>query len=385
MGRLGEQPAGEVLFHHEGGEEAACDRGRELGADLRGRRAIHEAVGRIGMTPLRVLLRRIGGLLRKGSLERDMDDELGFHLQLELAENMRKGMNEDDARAAAQRHFGNVSQVKESYRETRALPVMEVLWQDLRFGLRVLRRSPGVSALAIVCLTLGIGATTAVLSWIEGICLRPFPLVAQQERMMAIAGTYRGVAGGAGNSTDVSAPDFLDFQRSCTLFDAFIIDRITGTTLAVGDRADRTTMSVVSANYFDALGVHPILGRSFQPQEDFGRNAHPVVVISYQMWQERFHGDPNIVGKTQMLNGMQHEVIGVAPEGFFGTFVGWAMQLWVPRSMQERFDGGGYKLEDRGARWIEGYVKLKPGVTAEQAQAEISAVAKRLENDYPAT
>jgi putative ABC transport system permease protein len=337
------------------------------------------------MTPLRVLLRRIGGLLRKGSLERDMDDELGFHLQLELAENMRKGMNEDDARAAAHRHFGNLSQVKESYRETRALPVMEVLWQDLRFGLRVLRRSPGVSALAIVCLTLGIGATTAVLSWIEGICLRPFPLVAQQERMMAIAGTYRGVAGGAGNSTDVSSPDFLDFQRSCTLFDAFIIDRITGTTLAVGDRADRTTMSVVSANYFDALGVHPILGRSFQPQEDFGRNAHPVVVISYQMWQERFHGDPNIVGKTQMLNGMQHEVIGVAPEGFFGTFVGWAMQLWVPRSMQERFDGGGYKLEDRGARWIEGYVKLKPGVTADQAQAEISAVAKRLENDYPAT
>ena len=103
------------------------------------------------------------------------------------------------------------------------------------------------------------------------------------------------------------------------------------------------------------------------------------------MWQERFHGDPGIIGKTQMLNGMPHVIIGVAPEGFYGTFVGWAMQLWVPASMQERFDGGGYKLEDRGQRWIEGYVKLKPGVTPEQAQAEISAVAKRLENDYPAT
>src|SRR5260370_31519588 len=103
------------------------------------------------------------------------------------------------------------------------------------------------------------------------------------------------------------------------------------------------------------------------------------------MWKERFHGDPGIVGKTQMLNGMPHVIVGVAPEGFYGTFVGWAMQFWVPTSMQERFDGGGYKLEDRGAHWIEGYVRLKPGVTAEQAQAEIAAVAKRLENDFPAT
>lgn len=257
--------------------------------------------------------------------------------------------------------------------------------QDLRYGLRMLRRSPGFSILAILCLTLGIGATTAVFSWIEGILLRPFPLVSHQERLMAIAGTDRGVAGAAGESTDVSWPDFLDYQKNCKLFDAFIVDRITGTTLAIGDRADRTVMSVVSANYFDALGIRPILGRSFQPEENFGRNAHPVVVISYQMWQERLHGDPNVIGKTQMLNGMPHVIIGVAPQGFYGTFVGWAMQLWVPASMEERFEPGGYKLEDRSARWIEGYVRLKPGVTPAQAQAEISAVAKRLENDYPAT
>lgn len=337
------------------------------------------------MTALRVLLSRLAGLLRKGSLESDMDDEVGFHLQMEIAENMRKGMSEEEARAAAARRFGSVAQVKEAYRETRALPALEVLWQDLRYGLRTLRRSPGFSMLAILCLTLGIGANTAVFSWIEGVLLRPFPLVAHQERMMAIEGTNRGVAGEAGNSDDVSWPDFLDFQKNCTLFDAFIVDRITGTTLAIGDRADRTTMSIVSANYFDALGVHPILGRGFEPAENSGRNAHPVTVISYQMWKERFHGDPAIIGKTQMLNGMPHEIIGVAPQGFYGTFVGWAMQLWVPASMQERFDQGGYKLEDRGARWIEGYVLLKPGVTPEQAQAEISAVAKRLENDYPAT
>ena len=333
------------------------------------------------MTRLRVFLSRLAGLVRKGSLERDIDDELDFHLQMEIAKNLRQGTPPAEARSRAQRRLGGIAQLKETYRETHALPIIEVLWQDIRFGFRMLRRSPGFSLLAILCLTLGIGATTAVFSWIEGILLRPFPLVVHQERMMAVTGTDRATPG----HDDVSFPDFLDFQKNCTLFDGFIVDRITGTTLAIGDRADRTTMSVVSANYFDALGVRPILGRGFEPAEDFGRNAHPVTVISYQMWQERFHGDPAIIGKTQMLNGMPHTIIGVTPQGFYGTFVGWAMQLWVPASMQETFDPGGYKLEDRGARWIEGFVRLKPGVTPDQAQAEISAVAKRLETAYPVT
>ena len=131
--------------------------------------------------------------------------------------------------------------------------------------------------------------------------------------------------------------------------------------------------------------MHPILGRGFETGEDAGRNAHPVTVISYQMWQDRFHGDPAVVGKTQMLSGLPHTIVGVAPKGFFGTFVGYAFQFWVPASMQAQFDAGVYKLEDRGARWIEGYVRLKPGVTIEQAQAELSAAAARLEREYPDT
>ncbi|HKE22202.1 MAG TPA: ABC transporter permease [Bryobacteraceae bacterium] len=259
--------------------------------------------------------------------------------------------------------------------------MLETLWHDVRFGFRMMRRNPGFSALAIFCLTLGVGANASVFSWMEGILLRPFPMVEHQERLMAVTGTERGVAG----HDDVSWPDYQDFENNCRSFDAFIVDRITGTTLSVGERAKRATMSVVSANYFDALGVRPILGRGFEPSENVGRNAHPVTVISYQMWRERFGGDPQIVGKTQLLNGMPHTIVGVAPEGFHGTFVGWAMQLWVPLSMQELFDPGGYKLEDRGAHWIEGFVRLKPGVTPAQAQAEISAVAARLEAAYPGT
>jgi macrolide transport system ATP-binding/permease protein len=342
------------------------------------------------MTAIRVFVSRLSALFRTGRLqrdmlERDMNDEFDFHLENEVAENIRRGMPSDQALAAARRRFGGVTQVKEAYREARSLPFLQVLGQDLRFGLRMFRRNSSFSILAILCLTIGIGATTAVFSWIEGVLLRPFPGVAHQERMMAVAGTYRGVSGAPGDSTDLSWPDFQDFQKNCKLIDAFIVDRITSVTLAIGDRADRTTGSIVSANYFDALGVRPVLGRGFEPAENFGRNAHPVVVISHQMWKERFHGDPAVIGKTQMLNGMPHTIIGVAPEGFYGTFVGWAMQFWVPVSMQERFTRDGYQLEDRGAPWIEGFVRLKPGVSGEQAQAEISAVAARLENDYPAT
>ncbi len=254
--------------------------------------------------------------------------------------------------------------------------------QDLRFGLRMLRRNPGFAVLAILCLTLGVGANAAVFSWIEGLLLRPYPLVKDLGQVFVLSGTSPASAKGE----EISWPDFGDLRRSCTLVDAFIAEKITGTTLSVtGDRAERAPGSVVSANYFDALGVRPILGRSFEPVEETGRNAHPVVVVSYQLWKDHFGGDPDIVGRTQMMNGVAMTIIGVAPPDFYGTFVGYKFQFWVPASMQERFDPGGYKLEDRSARWIEGFVRLKPGVTRARAEAEISAVAARLAAQYPVT
>src|SRR5262249_6903513 len=128
------------------------------------------------------------------------------------------------------------------------------MFQDLRFGFRMLRRNPGFSILAVVCLTVGIGATAAVFSWIEGILLRPYPLVVDQDRLVAVTGTNRG-----GERDDVSWPDFKDFERTSTLADAFIGEKITGSTLTLGDRAERVLGSMVSANYFDAIGVHPVL------------------------------------------------------------------------------------------------------------------------------
>jgi macrolide transport system ATP-binding/permease protein len=323
----------------------------------------------------------------RGRARRDeeLDEELRAHLLLAEADRVSRGESAADAATNARREFGNVGLVKELTRGMWGGLWRERLAQDLVFGFRMLRRSPGFSLLAFLCLTLGIGANAAVYSWIEGILLRPYPAVTGQDRLLVLGGTARGASG----FSDVSWPDLVDFQKSCRLIESFVADKITGTTLSIGDRAERAPGSLVSANYFDALGIHPILGRGFEPGEDAGRNAHPVAVISYRLWKERFHGDPRIIGKTQLLSGFPHTIIGVAPEAFHGTFVNYAMQFWVPASMQEVFDpsgaGSGYKLEDRGARWIEGFVRLKPGVTREQAQKEIAEVAKRLEAAYPET
>ncbi len=329
----------------------------------------------------REFFQRVTALFRRRSIEGDMNEELRSHLEMAEEWNLRKGMTAEDARREAIRGFGGLEQTKENCREQRGLPMIETLLQDLRFGLRILRRSPGFSLLVILCLTLGIGANAAVFSWIEGILFRPYPAVSHQERLVAIGGTARGEPEGS----PLSWPDFRELQRSCTLCETLFVSKITGTTLSIGDRAERTTGSIVSANYFDAIGVRPMIGRGFLPGEDTGQSAHPVVVISYQLWKGRFQGDGQIIGKTQRLNGVVHTIVGVAPEGFYGTFVGWGMDFWVPASMEGIFESGGYKLEDRGARWIESYARLKPGVTRQQAQQEFTEISTRLEAEYPTT
>ena len=318
---------------------------------------------------------------RRKQVDQDLTDELRDHLDQQIQINLEKGMSKEDASRAAVLSLGGIPQIEQQCRDARGHNFIENAIQDLRYGFRQLCRSPGFSILTILCLTLGIGANAAVFSWVEGILFRPYPAVAHQERLLALAGTVRGETG----PEELSWPDFLDLQRNCALCDTLFVSKITRSTLSIGDHAEVTTGSIVSANYFDAIGVRPILGRGFEPAEDVGSNAHPVVVISYDLWKKRFAGDPQIVGKMQRLNNVPHTIIGVAPERFYGTFVGWAMNFWVPASMEENFESGGYKLEDRSARWIEGYLRLKPGVTRAQAQDEISAIATRLEADYPAT
>ena len=333
------------------------------------------------MPHVRAWFSRLFGLLRKNHRNAEMAEEIQGHVDLLTERNVAAGMSPTEARNAALREFGGVEQIKETARDQRVWRWADEFVQDVRFGARMLLRTPGFSVLAILCLTLGIGTNAAVLSWVEGILIRPYPLVAHQDRMFALNATTRGQNG----FTGLAYPEFLDYEKNSTLFESFIIDRITGTTLSVGDRAERASGAIVSANYFDALGVRPILGRGFRPEEGIGRNAHPVTVIGYKTWKDRYNGDPNIIGRIQILNGVQHTIIGVAPEKFHGTFIGYNFSFWVPTSMQETFDTTGYKLENRAERWIEGYAFLKPGVTRQQAEAELHAISQRLEKDYPET
>src|SRR5439155_5221492 len=205
---------------------------------------------------LRQSFHRLRSLFRNAEQDRDLDVEMSAHLDLAIEENLRRGLSPAEARRQALLRFGGQQQAKENHREVRGLPLLETLLQDLRFALRMLRRSPAFSLLAIFCLTLGIGANAAVFSWMEGLLFRPYPLVAHQERLVALRGTAQA------DRTALSWPDFLDLQRNCKLFDAFFVSKIMGTTLSIGDRAQVATGSIVSSNYFPALGVHPILVRA---------------------------------------------------------------------------------------------------------------------------
>src|SRR5215467_10384941 len=333
------------------------------------------------MKAIRAAASRLFGALRKKRCDAEMAEEMQYHLDSLIDRKVAAGMSPMAALPAALREFGGVEQMKALAREQRRWMWPDQIGQDLRFGLRMLRRNPGFSFLVILCLTLGIGTNTAVFSWIEGILFYPYLAVAHEERMFALAGTTRGASG----FNQLSYPDCVDFQKNSRLIESMIVDQLIATTLSIGDRAERAIGGLVTPNYFEAIGVRPILGRGFAAEEGVGRNAHPVTVISYEAWMNRYQGDPAIIGKTQYLNGVQHTIIGVAPENFHGTFVGVSFQFWVPISMQETFDPTGYKLEDRGARAFESFIFLKPGVTARQAQDELSAIARRLENLYPET
>jgi predicted permease len=333
------------------------------------------------MKIIRAACWRFFGAFRKKQRDAEITEEIQQHINEATERKIAAGMSPREARNTALREFGGVEQWKELAREQRVWLWPDQLRQDVRFGFRTIRRNPAFSSLAILCLTLGIGTNAAVLSWAEGILFHPYPAVVHEERMFTLVGTTHGAAG----PNQLSYPDCVDLQKQSTLIESFIFNQLIATTLSIGDRAERAVGGLVTPNYFDALGVRPFMGRGFAPQEGVGRDAHPVAVISFETWKNRYQSDPEVVGKTQMLNGVQHTIVGVAPENFRGTFVGVSFQFWVPISMQETFDPTGYKLEDRSVRAFESFAFLKPGVTPRQAQEELSAIARRLEADYPDT
>ena len=252
------------------------------------------------------------------------------------------------------------------------------MFKDIQYGVRMLLKNPGVSLVAILTLALGIGANTAIFSGVNAFLMRPLPVPRPNELVRPME-----VAEDRGMHDEMSYPDFLDYRAQSTSFVGLAAEDMVSAALDTENQNDVIWGQVVSANYFKMLEVKPILGRTFAPDEDKTVGANAVLVLSHSLWQRRFGGDPNIVGKTVRLNNRQYEVIGVAPESFTGTKFALALEFWAPISMVEEIRRAPKQLEYRGDHWMNVIGRLKPGVSLQQASADLSGIADRLNQAYP--
>jgi putative ABC transport system permease protein len=321
---------------------------------------------------------RLRGMLGRERLDRDLDEELRSHIEMRAADNLAAGMSPESARYEAQKRFGNTALLKEDTRNADIVGWMDVAVRDFRYALRMLQRSPGFTAVAVLTLALGIGANTAIFSVINSVLLRPLPyhdpgsLVMVWETNSQLPNPHN----------TVSPPNFLDWQSRSTVFSsmAYIVDvrnNLTGN----GD-PEEVVVQAVSANFFSLLGVNPILGPGFTPEN--GQPGHDnVVILSYGLWKERFAGDPAIVGKSILLNGKPQTVVGVAPQNFNwfikdGSLTGAKPRMWSPFVFPQSFHD-----HKQIGRFLTVAARLKPGVTSWQAQTEMTAIAAQLEHEYP--
>jgi len=317
------------------------------------------------MNSLQQFASRFAAMFRKQRLEQEMKKEMRAHLEMLIEENMRRGMSQEEARYAALQTFGGVEQTKEVYRDQRGLPIMETLLQDIRFGLRQLRRNPGFTAVAVLTLALGIGANTAIFSVVNAVVLRPLPYP-QSDRLVWIAEVIPSL-----NAELAAGADYLDWRdqnksfERMTAYDPAVSFNLTGR----GTPA-RVHAAQVSANFFQTLGVNPQLGRSFIPEED-QPNGPNTVVLMQAFWQQYFGSDPLVLGKTITLNGAPYVVVGVMPASF--RFPGDAeIQMLVPLQLNEAQERLRHMM-----KLVRIIGLLKPGVTIARAQSDLDAIRKR--------
>ena len=255
---------------------------------------------------------------------------------------------------------------------------METLLQDVRFGFRQLIKQPGFAVLAIISMALGIGANTSIFSLVDTALLRPLA-VKDPSQLVELYGTMH-------NGADWSLQSYLNYKdyrdRNTTLSGLFVY-RVTVSSLTVNNSSQRVWGYLVSGNYFDVLGVKPMLGRAFLPEEDQTPDSHPVAVIGYNCWQHRFAGDPAIVGKTVELNSRPFTVIGVAPKGFIGTEVAYDPEMFIPVMMAKTIEPGSTWIDKRDSNNLFTVGRLKPGVSFAQAKAALETLTAKLAQDYP--
>jgi predicted permease len=317
------------------------------------------------------LLRRLRSLVRKEELEHELDEEMSYHLEREIEQNLKSGMTEKEARAAAMRAFGGMELAKEECREARGVRFFEELWQDARFGMRMLLKKPGFTLLAVLTLALGIGANTAIFSVVNALILNP-PHIAESERVTAIWRTGREKRA----EGYVSYLELQDWRTRSQSFESLAGYKPNGFILLNEGVAERVDGMRVTSNFLSLVKVQPLKGRDFQPEEE-KRGAQPVVITSFQFWQNHLGGKDEALGQPLTINGKQFTLIGILPQGFEFPLGGKGMELLTTIA------GEGSNLDERGAQVLRVVGRLKPGVTREQAQSELSGIASNLEQQYP--
>jgi predicted permease len=311
-------------------------------------------------------------VLRKKRSE--LDEELRFHLEQSIAAKESAGLSAREARRQALIELGGMERTKAQCEQQRPGSSMATLAQDMRYGFRVLRKSPGFSIVSMATLALGIGANAVVFSVLNALVLR-------QVDVPDAASLYQ-IEQARSHAPSLSYPDYVDLRERNKSFDGLALYNID----KVGLEADGTPHPAwiydASSNYFDVLRVQPRLGRFFHAADEHGFNSMPWIVLSYAYWQARFHSDPNVVGRAVRVNNHAMTVLGVAPKGFRGTELFYAPDFWMPVVDLPGIMGGN-QLQSRGARgmWVVGH--LRPGVTVSQATADLGSIAAYLSKTYP--
>ncbi|HEY3935789.1 MAG TPA: ABC transporter permease [Bryobacteraceae bacterium] len=309
-------------------------------------------------------------MFTQGGRDREFNEEIQTHLQIEADRLVQEGMPPQEALAAARRAFGNATSARERFYESRRWMPLDHLARDVRYALRQLRHAPVSTATVIFSLALGIGVNTAIFSLADQALLRALPVEKPQQLVLL---NWHGsfVGGGVGSDNLLPHPFFRELRKENDVFVDMFARFPTDVHLSTGARSQPVGAEIVSGSYFPTLGVRPRLGRLLGDSDDLQPGAHPVVVLSYDYWRNHLGSDPAIVGKRVLINDFPMTVVGVAERGFHGVDVAAAPALWIPIMMKRQATPGWDALNDRRTSWLHVFGRLKPGITARQAQARL--------------
>ena len=331
------------------------------------------------MRKLRGWVRRFGGLFNQRRKDRELAEELESHLQMHIEDNLRLGLSPEESRRQAIMKLGGVESTKEAYRDQRGIPVLETLWKDLHYGVRMLRKNPGFTAVTVLTLALGIGANTAIFTVVNALLLRRLPVRNPEGLVQLVT-----ISGSSRVNYDFSYPDYQQLRDGAStlagLFGAMGVnasDRLVVSSQAAA-QAEFVRGQAVSGNFFEVLGVPAAIGRTLIPADDLEGNPQPVAVISHGFWQRRFAADPSVIGKTVYFEDVPLTIVGVTPPSFFGFQPGENPDVWWPLQMIPQID-----RDPSGRRLKAGYDafrlmgRLGPGSAKSQAEADLRMVFQR--------